>query len=259
MGTDRSLDLEGRVALVTGAASGIGAASARLLAERGAAVALLDVDAAGIETLAARLHESGARALAVPCDVSQAVQVAGAVASTADAFGALDIAIANAGIQMHREDVDLHALPDAVWDRTHDVNYRGAYLTCKHALARMVEAGQGVIGIVSSITALAGTTPNVAYASGKAGLLNLNRHIAVHYGPRGIRSFAVCPGALERTPDWDRHPDPEGRRARMTARVPLRRLGTPQDIAEVIAFLASDGARYVNGAHLVVDGGMTVA
>ncbi len=252
-------DLDGKVALITGAGSGIGAATARLIAARGAAVALVDVAYEAARSVALQIERSGSRARAVACDVSKADQVEAAVASTVDAFGGLDIVVANAGIQLHREDVHLHELPDAVWDRTHDVNYRGVFLTCKHALAAMVSKGSGVVCIVSSVTALAGTTPNVAYASGKAGLLNLNRHIAVHYGPRGIHSFAVCPGALERTPDWNDHPDPEGRRARMTSRIPVGRLGTPEDIAPLIVFLAGPGGGYVNGACVVIDGGLTVS
>lgn len=245
-------------ALITGAASGIGEATARCMAAEGARVALLDVDARGVERVAGDLRNVGGDALAIAADIASTEAVAGAVEQTVDEFGRLDIVVANAGVQMHREDRDLHMLPEAVWDRTHDINYRGTYLTCKHALAQMVTQQRGVIAIVSSITALAGTTPNVSYASGKAGLLNLNRHIAVHYGGRGIRSFAICPGALQRTPDWADHPDPQTRLERMSARIPMGRLGTPEDIAPVITFLAGPGGNYVNGAVLVVDGGLTV-
>ena len=250
--------LAGRVVLVTGAGSGIGAASARLMAARGARVAVLDVDGAAAETVAGDIRAGGGEALALAADVACGEAQRDAVARTVDAFGTLDVAVANAGVQLHTRDVDLHSLPEEVWDRTHAVNYRGAYLTCRHALAHMVTRGSGVIVIVSSITALSGMTPNVSYASGKAGLLELNRHIAVHYGPRGIRSVAVCPGALEHTPDWRDHPDPDGRRERMTARIPLGRLGRPGDIAPAIAFLAGADSAWVNGAVLVIDGGMTV-
>ncbi len=251
--------LVGRSALITGAGSGIGAATARAMAAAGAGVALFDVNASMAREVAASIADAGGEAMAVGGDVSVGADLADAIAETVARFGGLDIAVANAGIQLHSEDKDLHTLDEAVWDRTHAVNYRGVYLTCKHALAEMVRREHGVIAIVSSITALAGTTPNVAYASGKAGVLNLNRHIAVHYASRGIRSFAVCPGALERTPDWHDHPDPRGRLERMTAQIPMRRLGTPEEIACVIAFLAGPGGSYVNGASVVVDGGLTVS
>jgi NAD(P)-dependent dehydrogenase (short-subunit alcohol dehydrogenase family) len=257
-------ELTDHVALVTGAGSGIGAATARLMAAQGARVLLADVALAAASAVAESIRSAhpdphGPRALAVSCDVSRSEQVAAAVAAAVSELGGLHIAIANAGIQLHSQDRDLHQLPESVWDRTHDVNYRGAFLTCKHALAHMVETGHGVIGIVSSVTALAGTTPNVSYATGKAGLLNLARNIAVHYGPRGIRSFAVCPGALEQTPNWNEHPDPDGRLQRTTARIPLGRLGTPEDIAPTIAFAAGPGGRYMNGNVIVVDGGLTVS
>ena len=116
----------------------------------------------------------------------------------------------------------------------------------------------GSIVIVSSITALVGTSANVSYMTGKAGLLSLNRHIAVHYAKHGIRCNAVCPGALEQTPDWGDHPDQDGRRQAMEAAVPLGRLGTSEDIAPFIAMLASDDASYATGAHFVIDGGVTI-
>ena len=181
------------------------------------------------------------------------------MAQTVEAFGRLDIVVPSAGVQMHNEDRNLHELPEEVWDRTHDVNYKGVYFTCKYGLAQMVKQGEGgVVIIVASTTALTGTTPNVAYSTGKAGLVNLARHIAVHYGDQGIRANSICPGALERTPDFDVHPDPVGRKATAEDRVPLNRLGTPEDIAPFITFLASDDASYATGANFVIDGGLTV-
>jgi len=252
--------LSGKVALITGAGSGIGAATARRMAAEGAAVALVGLPEAGVRDVARELSATGGKALALPADVSDSNALAAAVESAAREFGHIDIAVPNAGIQMHREDVNLHELPEEVWDRTHDVNYRGVYLTCKYALREMVRQGTGgAIVIVASVTGLHGWSRNVSYMTGKTGLIGLGRYIGVHYAKYGIRCNTVCPGALERTPNHDRHPDPEGRRRNTTERIPLGRLGTPEDIAPLITFLTTDDASYATGANFVVDGGLTVA
>jgi glucose 1-dehydrogenase len=251
--------LEGKVALITGAGSGIGAATARLLAADGASVALAGIPADALQRVAEGIGSSGGSAVALPTDVSDSAQVQAAVRETVSRLGRLDIVVASAGVQMHREDRDLHTLDEAVWDRTHAVNYRGVMLTCKHALAQMVEQGDGgSIVIVSSITALTGTSANVSYMSGKTGLLGLNRYIAVHYAKHGIRCNAVLPGALERTPDHERHPDAAGREKALKQKIPLGRLGTPEDIAPMVAFLCSPDASYATGGEFVIDGGVTV-
>jgi NAD(P)-dependent dehydrogenase (short-subunit alcohol dehydrogenase family) len=252
--------LAAQIALITGAGSGIGAATARLMAAEGAKITLAGLPANGVEAVTAELIAAGHEALALPTDVADSNQVEGAVARTVAHFGRLDIVVANAGIQLHREDVNLHELPEEIWDRTHDVNYRGVYLTCKHALAQFVKQGAGgVIVIVSSVTALNGRSNNPAYLSGKHGLIGLARYIAVHYAKHGVRCNAVCPGALERTPNHDRHPNPAGREATLTPRIPLGRLGRPEDIAPMITFLCTPEAAYATGAFFVVDGGLSIA
>lgn len=254
------MKLQGKVALITGAGSGIGAATARLMAVEGAGVAVTGVPAEGVQAVAAGLEAEGYPALAVPTDVANPAQVEAAVAQTVERFGRLDIVVANAGIQLHTQDLNLHALPEDVWDQTHNVNYRGVYLTAKYGLAQFLKQGQGgVIVIVSSVTAFSGASPNVAYMSGKHGLLGLNRYIAVHYAKHGIRCNAVCPGALERTPNHNIHPDPEGREARLAAKIPLGRLGRPEDIAPFITFLCTPDASYATGASFLIDGGLSVA
>jgi NAD(P)-dependent dehydrogenase (short-subunit alcohol dehydrogenase family) len=253
------ISLQGKVALVTGGGSGIGAETARLMAASGASVVVAGIPDAGVEAVAREITASGGKAVSVATDVSESDQVTAAVDVAVESFGKLDILVASAGIQMHCEDRDLHQLPESAWDRTHDINYRGVMLACKHSLARMVEQGTGgSIVIISSITAVRGTSANVSYMSGKTGLLGLNRYIAVHYADRGIRCNTVLPGALERTPGHDDHPDPAGRSKTLTEKIPLGRLGRPEDIAPMVIFLCSDRASYATGGEFVVDGGVTV-
>lgn len=254
------MQLQNKVALITGAGSGIGAATARLMAAAGAQIACVGLPAKAVESVATELTDAGHAAISLDTDVSDSKAVAAAVAETVTHFGRLDIVVASAGIQLHREDVNLHEMDDDVWDRTNNVNYRGVYLTCKHGLAQMVQQGAGgAIVIVSSVTALNGRSANGAYLTGKHGLLGLNRYIAVHYAKHGIRCNAVCPGALEKTPNHEQHPDPTGRDEMLRARIPLGRPGTPEEIAPVIQFLCTDGARYMTGANVVVDGGFNLA
>lgn len=254
------MKLPGKVALITGAGSGIGAATARLMTAEGAKVACVGLPATGIQAVAQELTAAGHTAVAIPADVAATAQVAAAVAQTVAHFGRLDLVVANAGIQLHTQDVNLHELPEEVWDRTHNVNYRGVYLTCKHGLAQLIKQGEGgAIVIVSSVTALNGRSVNPAYMSGKHGLIGLTRYIAVHYAKHGIRCNTVCPGALERTPNHDIHPNPTGREEMISARAPLGRLGRPDEIAPMITFLCSDDASYATGAHFVIDGGLSVA
>ena len=260
MGKETYLKLQGKVALITGAGSGIGEATAWRMAGEGARVAVTGIPAAGVEGVAAALLAAGHDAIAIPTDVSQAVSVEAAVAQTVARWGRLDVLVPNAGIQMHTTDREIHTLPEEVWDGTHDVNYRGVYLTLKYGLAQMVAQGSGgAVVIVASVTAFSGKSPNVAYMSGKHGLIGLNRYVAVHYARYGIRCNAVCPGALERTPNHDIHPDAAGRAARIVAQVPLGRAGRPDEIAPLITFLATDDASYCTGASYLVDGGMSVA
>lgn len=147
-----------------------------------------------------------------------------------------------------------------IWDQTHDINCRGVFLSCKHALSQMVDGGQGgVITIISSVTAFGGGSANVSYLSDKHALIGVARHIGVHYAEHNIRCDAVCPGALERMPNHDVHPDPEGRAARLAESIPLSRSGTPEDIAPWIVFFATPEAGYAADATFVIDKGLTVS
>ena len=186
-------------------------------------------------------------------------QVKNAFARVVERWGRVDVVVANAGIQRHQTDRDLYKMDLDEWETTQDVNSRGVIRTVKHGLAQMIQQKTGgSIIIMSSITGLNGRTPNVSYMTAKTGLLGLNKHIAVHYARHGIRCNAICPGALEQTPDWDDHPDPVGRKETMESAIPLGRLGRNEDIAPWVAFLSSDQTAYTSGAVMVVDGGMTV-
>lgn len=252
--------LAGKVAFITGAGSGIGAETARQMAADGAKVSLVGIPEDGIRSVAEEINGAGHESLALPTDVSDADAVKAAVGQTVDRFGRIDIVVASAAVQLHNDDRTLHKMDDAIWDKTHDINYRGVYLTCKHAIAQMVDQGDGgSIIIVSSVTAFSGSSANLSYASGKHGLIGLTRHIGVHYAEHGIRCNAVCPGALEKTPNHDVHPDPDGRAARLQENIPLGRPGTPADIAPWIAFLATPEAGYATGATFTIDGGLTVS
>lgn len=254
------MQLEGKTVLITGGGSGIGAAAARYMAKRGAAVVLAGIPAAGLGSVTEEINSQGGKALAVTTDVTQESDIQHAVACAVETFNRLDVVVANAGVQRHQTDVNLFEMEESEWDRTQDVNLRGVFRTCKHGLSQMIKQGTGgSVIIISSITALNGRTPNVSYMTAKSGLLGMSRHIAVHYAKHGIRCNAICPGALEQTPDWEDHPDPDARENAMVTSTPLGRLGTFEDIAPWVAFLASDEASFATGGTFVVDGGITIA
>lgn len=252
------VELNGSVVLITGAGSGIGGATARLMAQAGARLNLVGIPAQGVADLARELADRGAEAIATPCDVGDPQAVQTAVQRSVEAFGKLDVVVASAGIQLHTADRDLHAMDDEAWQRTHRVNYDGVYHTCKASLKQMVQQGQGgSIIVVASIAGLCGASANVAYTAGKHGLIGLSRYIAVHYAKHGIRCNAICPGALQTLPNHGEHPDPVARAAQRLSRIPLGRLGRSEEIAPWIVLLASPMGGYATGGVFAVDGGFT--
>jgi NAD(P)-dependent dehydrogenase (short-subunit alcohol dehydrogenase family) len=252
--------LDGKVVLITGAGSGIGAETARQMSREGAQVSVLGIPPEGVEKIAKEIAQNGQNAIAIPTDVSDTTAIQTAIEQTVEKFGRLDVVVASAGVQLHDRDRNLHTMDDATWDLTHNINYRGVYLTCKSSLAQMMKQREGgSIVIVASVTAFSGSSANVAYLSGKHGLIGLTRHIGVHYAEHNIRCNAICPGALERTPNHDIHPNPEARAARLADSIPMGRAGTPADIAPWIVFLATPEAGYATGATFTIDGGLTVS
>lgn len=250
--------LDGQVALITGGGSGIGAATARQMAAAGAAVAAVGRTEESLRRVADEIAAQGGRARAIRADVSKADQIDAAVRATVETFGRLDVVVANAAVQLHDRDLPLHELSEAAWDDTHSVNLRGAFLTCRAGIRQLLaQGGGGSVVIVSSVTALGGSSRNMAYSASKGGLNALGRTIAVNYAAQGIRCNVVCPGALEATPDHEIHPDPVGREQRLRQRIPLARLGRFEEIAPIVVFLASPLASYATGGIFVVDGGLT--
>jgi NAD(P)-dependent dehydrogenase (short-subunit alcohol dehydrogenase family) len=246
------------VALITGGGSGIGAATARLIAGEGGAVIVVGRTGATVEATTAEITAAGGRALAVVADVADEGQIAAAFARAVAAFGRLDIVVANAAVQLHRRDVPLHEQEFDAWQETQAINLGGSFLTCRAGVRQFLAQGQGgAMVIVSSVTALAGTAAqNPAYTASKGGLLSFGRALAVKYAPDKIRCNVVCPGALEAPPDVE-NIDNAARERRLVGQIPLGRLGGFAEIAPMIAFLVSDEASYATGGTFVVDGGLT--
>ena len=246
--------LAGRAALVTGAARGIGRATAELFAAEGARLVLSDIDGPAVGELCSRLTSDGAEARAVTGDVSVAGDARAMVEAAVQAYGRIDVLVANAGI-LPLSTVGETSPED--WDRVMAVDGRGMFLTCKYAIERMAAGGGGSIVCLSSISGLAGQARQAAYGPAKFVATGLTMHLAVECAPRNIRVNAVAPGTI-RTDRVARLADEPGGSEYLDAMVgqhPLGRLGEPVEVARAILFLASDEASFVTGAVLPVDGG----
>jgi NAD(P)-dependent dehydrogenase (short-subunit alcohol dehydrogenase family) len=246
------LRLDGRACVVTGGAGGIGRAIGAGFAQAGARVALLDRDGAGAEAAAAALRTAGAEAIGIACDATDPAAVEAAAATVAQRFGAAEVLVNNAGV-LRAGPLESLSLED--WNTVLAVNLTG-YLLCAQAFGRqMRECRRGSMVHIASIAALNPQNNSGAYSASKTGVAMLSRQIAAEWGPWGIRSNTVCPG-LVRTPMSAAFYAAPGVEERRKAMVPSRRIGEPEDMANVVLFVASDRAAYVNGAEVLVDGGL---
>jgi NAD(P)-dependent dehydrogenase (short-subunit alcohol dehydrogenase family) len=250
--------LTGKVALITGAGSGMGRAAAELFAREGARVVVTDVvDDAGAGTIDA-IRSSGGDATYVRADVSQWDDCVAMVRAATDTYGALHILYNNAGV-FPADDGGALETPEATWDRVMEINLKGVWLGCRAGIPAMLASGGGSIVNVASFVALMGAaTAQIAYTSSKGGVLAMTREIAVEYARQGIRANALCPGPIE-TPLLQKLLSDPARRARRMVHIPMGRLGRAEELAKAALFLASDDASFMTGAALVVDGGITAA
>jgi NAD(P)-dependent dehydrogenase (short-subunit alcohol dehydrogenase family) len=250
--------LQDKVAVITGAGGGMGRTAAQMFAAEGARVVVAEfLEAAGRETV--RLIESaGGKATFVRTDVSSEADAKGMIDHAVATYGRVDVLYNNAGIMPEADHSVIDTAVD-VWDQVMAVNVRGTFLGCKYAIPVMVEQGSGSVINVSSFVAILGcSNPQDAYTASKGAVLALSKSLAVQFGPRGVRTNAICPGPVE-TPllmDW-LVKDEEAKRIRL-ARNPTGRFGKPEEIVYMAMYLASDESRWTNGAAMVVDGGITV-
>ena len=252
MNTPVHFHLEGRVAIVTGAAQGIGAACAERLAGDGAAVALWDVDDARGTELATRLAASGARAQYMHCNVARKTEVDAALAETIAAFGHVDALVNNAGIF---KAADFLEITEADWDAVIDVNLKGAFLVGQAVARVMAKAGSGAIVNMSSVNGVLAIPSIASYNVSKGGINQLTRVMALALADKGIRVNAVAPGTIATELAKNAVLGSEEAKQRIMSRTPMKRLGEPGEIADVCAFLVSSAASYMTGEIVYVDGG----
>jgi NAD(P)-dependent dehydrogenase (short-subunit alcohol dehydrogenase family) len=247
--------LDGKVALITGAAGGMGREAAKLFASEGARVVLTDVAEDAGRTAAREIGESAAF---VRADVSNASDAEAMVRFALETFGGLHVLYNNAGVMLP-EDGGVVETDEEIWDRTMSINLKGVWLGCKFGIPAMLDSGGGSIVNVASFVALLGAaTPQVAYTATKGGVLSMTREIAVEYARRGIRANALCPGPIE-TPLLKELFADEAARQRRVVHIPIGRLGQAEEVVRAALWLASDESSLMTGAALVVDGGITAA
>ncbi len=251
------LSFEGKVALVTGAASGMGLATARAFAEAGAAVVLADVREGLAKAEAQKLKDAGHKAIAVPCDVSEEAQVAVMVERAVSEFGRLDAAFNNAGVMARIAFTADSTRED--WERVIGINLRGVWSCMKYELRQMVRQGSGAIVNNASVGALTGNPGIGSYIASKHGVVGLTRTAALEYIKQGIRVNAINPGLIDTQIARDVVSGDEQAYNEIAKSVPIGRAGRPEEIASVVLWLCSPGASYVVGHALTVDGGMTIA
>ena len=248
--------LEGKVALITGAAAGLGRVAAERFAAEGARLVIADV-VDGSDAVAA-VEEAGGKAIAVTCDVTDEDQVRAAVAAAVDTFGGLHVLYNNAGVMLGEDD-DPVTTPLETYQRTMDINVKGVLLGCRHGIPALLESGGGsIVNVASFVAHMGAATPQIAYTASKGAVLAMTREIAVIYARQGIRANALCPGPIM-TPLLAKFLSDDVRRQRRLVHIPMGRFGEPVEIANGALFLASDESAWMTGQSLIIDGGITAA
>ncbi len=257
-GPTRGGRLESRVAVITGAGSGIGREAARLFAAEGARVIVADRDLDAGRRVVGEIEAHGGQAHFVPGDVAVAADVEATVAAAEQTYGALHVMFNNAGIFPAADGSPVDT-PESVWDEVMNINLKGVFLGCKYAIPALLRAGGGsIINTASFVAVIGAATSQIAYTASKGGVLAMTREIAVEYARQGIRANALCPGPVN-TPLLQELLAEPAARARRLVHVPMGRLAEADEIARAALFLASDESSYVNGTTFLVDGGITSA
>jgi NAD(P)-dependent dehydrogenase (short-subunit alcohol dehydrogenase family) len=250
--------LKDKVALITGAGSGIGRQSALLFAREGAAVACIDVNLKAAEETVSLVKQAGGRAIGTKADVSKADDCEQMVAAAEKAFGKLNVLFNNAGI-MHSNDDDAVSTSEEVWDLTMDINAKGVFLGCKYGIPALKRAGGGsVINTASFVAKMGAATPQVAYTASKGAVLAMTRELAVIHARQNIRVNALCPGPLK-TELLMSFLNTDAKKQRRLVHIPMGRFGEAEEIARAALYLASDDSSFVTGTEFLVDGGITAA
>lgn len=250
--------LDGKVALITGGASGMGMVASQLFASEGAKVVLTDISDDAGEQVAEQIRAGGGEALYVHADVSAEADARAMVAAAVRTYGALSVLYNNAGVMLHA-DGSVHSTDESVWDLTLGINVKGVAHGCKYGIPAMIESGGGsIINVASFVAWMGAATSQTAYTASKGAVLAMTREIAVEYARQGIRCNALCPGPIDTPLLAELLSDPD-RRQRRFVHIPLGRLGRAEELTKAALFLASDDSSYMTGTSLIVDGGITAA